>query len=136
MTTYQNKMEDRGSMSGSELEGANLDVSSGEGHEEDALKGVGRSIPRVDPAESRSRLLSRIEAITDQKRRDRLLVRAKQVPSARFPSWAKSVLGIASPRAAIKARCEDCVGYEQLPESIRSCTAVACPTWAYRPHQK
>jgi hypothetical protein len=44
--------------------------------------------------------------------------------------WAKK----ASPRAAIKAFCAECVGYDRL--AVTECTAYACPLWRYRPHQK
>lgn len=39
----------------------------------------------------------------------------------------------ASPRAAIKAFCTECVGYDRL--AVAGCTAYACPLWRYRPYQ-
>lgn len=44
--------------------------------------------------------------------------------------WTKK----ASPRAAIKAFCAECQGYDR--DAVAGCTAYACPLWRYRPHQK
>lgn len=46
-------------------------------------------------------------------------------------SWA----GAASPRTAIKAKCQECTGYEDMVQRIGQCTAYKCPLWAYRPFQ-
>jgi hypothetical protein len=35
--------------------------------------------------------------------------------------------------AAIKAFCQECCGYNR--ETIRECTAIACPLYAFRPYQ-
>lgn len=38
--------------------------------------------------------------------------------------------------SAIKAKCQNCMGYEQYVERIRECTASStCPLWHYRPYQ-
>lgn len=42
--------------------------------------------------------------------------------------------GSASPRAAIKAQCLVCVGYDRA--AIKACTGYSCPLWEYRPFQK
>jgi hypothetical protein len=54
------------------------------------------------------------------------------------PESAKRILtrafsGAASPRAAIKAQCLTCVGYDR--EAIKNCTGWSCPLWMYRPFQ-
>ena len=36
-------------------------------------------------------------------------------------------------RAAIKAFCLECVGWQK--EEVRKCTALACPLFAYRPYK-
>lgn len=46
---------------------------------------------------------------------------------------AKAYSGRASPRAAIKAFCLQCVGYRR--EDVTNCTALACPLHKYRPYQ-
>jgi len=38
-----------------------------------------------------------------------------------------------TPRAAIKAKCLECTGYER--DEITTCTGYGCPLWAYRPYQ-
>lgn len=45
----------------------------------------------------------------------------------------KALEGSASPRAAIRAMCLHCVGDKRL--DVTSCTAYACPLYAYRPYQ-
>ena len=63
--------------------------------------------------------------------------RTEQVVSE-APESAKNTLrrafsGSASPRAAIKAQCLVCVGYDR--NAIRDCTGFSCPLWEYRPFQ-
>lgn len=43
--------------------------------------------------------------------------------------WAKK----APPRQAIKAFCNEYMGYER--RAVTECTAYACPLYAYRPYQ-
>lgn len=42
--------------------------------------------------------------------------------------------GKASPRAAIKAFCLQCVGYQR--QDVTECSAQAYPLWRYRPYQR
>jgi hypothetical protein len=39
-----------------------------------------------------------------------------------------------SPRAAVKAFCGECNGFDR--DAIKNCTCWACPLWAFRPFQK
>lgn len=55
------------------------------------------------------------------------------------PVSAKTILerafeGAASPRAAIKAKCLECLNFDR--KAIGACTGYSCPLWAYRPYQK
>ncbi len=43
--------------------------------------------------------------------------------------------GKASPRQAIKAKCADCNGWEDVARRTRECTIRKCALWVYRPHQ-
>lgn len=43
----------------------------------------------------------------------------------------RAIEGKASPRAAIKAQCGECNGFDR--QAIATCTADACPLWMYRP---
>lgn len=43
--------------------------------------------------------------------------------------------GIASPRQAIKAKCIQCVCFDDVVNQIRDCNSTGCPLWQYRPYQ-
>lgn len=62
--------------------------------------------------------------------------RAMGVPESRKKLFLRSLSGDCSPRSAIKAFCQSCVGYEDLPRAVKECTADACPLFAYRPYRK
>ena len=59
------------------------------------------------------------------------LKRVQDAPESCQGVLTKSYEGIASPRAAIKAFCLQCVGYKR--EDVASCGALACPLHQYRP---
>lgn len=48
-------------------------------------------------------------------------------------TMAKAYAGDCSPRAAIKAQCLSCVGYDR--NAIAVCTGYSCPLWIFRPYQ-
>lgn len=56
-----------------------------------------------------------------------------EAPESVKKTLTQAFSGSASPRAAIKAQCLSCMGYDR--ESIKNCTGWACPLWAYRPFQ-
>lgn len=37
---------------------------------------------------------------------------------------------------ALKAKCQECVGYEDVPDRVRNCTEWKCPLWQFRPYQE
>jgi len=57
----------------------------------------------------------------------------EQAPESAKKTLTQAFSGSASPRAAIKAMCLSCVGFQR--DEIRDCTAFACPLWKYRPFQ-
>ena len=59
--------------------------------------------------------------------------RAAEMPRKYRPAYLKAAKGTASPRAAIKAFCLECVGWQGAEVDL--CTARACPLYAYRPFQ-
>lgn len=61
--------------------------------------------------------------------------RLERVPESKRGIYERAALGTASPRQAIKAKCFECVGYEDIPERVGRCGVMSCPIWAYRPHQ-
>lgn len=40
-----------------------------------------------------------------------------------------------SPLKAIRAKCIECVNYEESQSRIKECTVIRCPLHAYRPYQ-
>lgn len=57
------------------------------------------------------------------------------IPSRYQYSWLKCVTGNHSARKCIKAKCEECVGYEQVIERVANCSAESCPLFIHRPYQ-
>ena len=68
---------------------------------------------------------------------DRLRQWFRQIPDLRNGSlrkrWLKA-LARRSMKAAVGAKCEDCMAFEQ-PE-VRRCEVVTCPLYQYRPGAK
>lgn len=50
--------------------------------------------------------------------------------------YVSSLTGKASPRQAIKAKCLECVGFEDVKNAVGGCTCFRCPLWFYRPYQE
>ena len=61
---------------------------------------------------------------------------AQNIPSKYQQVYLRAATGKSSPREAIKAKCLDCVGYEEPSNRIRACSAKTCPVWQFRPYQK
>lgn len=47
----------------------------------------------------------------------------------------KAAFGLVSPRQAIRAQCQQCVGWSGLPDEVANCTGRGCALWSYRPYQ-
>lgn len=50
--------------------------------------------------------------------------------------YERVLVGGASPRQVIKAKCQECVGYEYASTRIRECRCFKCPLWLMRPYQQ
>ena len=61
---------------------------------------------------------------------------ARKVPKVRRGTYLKAARGIGSPRNAIKAQCDSCMGYEEVVPRVSECRIYSCPLWHYRPYQK
>lgn len=61
---------------------------------------------------------------------------AQTIPSKYQQAYFKAANGESSPRAVIKAKCLDCVNYEDPVGRIKSCKVTICPSWRLRPYQK
>lgn len=51
--------------------------------------------------------------------------------------YARSLQGhsTVSPRAAIKSKCYECVGFDSVAQSVGNCNCRSCPLWHFRPFQ-
>jgi len=58
--------------------------------------------------------------------------RLADMPPKCRPAYLRA-MGGKSRLAAIRAKCNECMGWEGLPYSVRDCTAPACPLYPYRP---
>jgi hypothetical protein len=65
----------------------------------------------------------------DPKRAARLADVSEAAP--RYVSTFRRAYGGKSLRAAVNAFCIECMGFDAA--EVRTCTAPACPLWAYRP---
>lgn len=63
------------------------------------------------------------------------LRRIEKTPAKHIAQRLRAHTGEASPREAIKAKCKECVGYEDLKVQVGGCQSFSCPIWAYRPFQ-
>lgn len=61
--------------------------------------------------------------------------RVGDCPDLRKKLLRRAILGTCSPRSAIKAFCQSCVGYEDIVESVGKCAATACALHAFRPYR-
>lgn len=48
---------------------------------------------------------------------------------------AKAVLGECSLTTAVRAKCEDCVGWEEVQKRVGGCKSYSCALWHWRPYQ-
>lgn len=70
----------------------------------------------------------------DTDRETRIRKRAAEMPVSARNGYLRAARGKASPRAAIKAFCLECVGFDRA--AITGCTADCCPLFLYRPFQE
>lgn len=64
-------------------------------------------------------------------REERIQKVISEAPESTQNTLSRAFSGSASPRAAIKAQCLTCAGFDR--ETIRNCTGFSCPLWMYRP---
>ena len=61
---------------------------------------------------------------------------ARRIPARFQAGFLRAAHGTASPRKAIKAKCYECCGYENVSERVGACSSRKCPIWQYRPHKE
>lgn len=64
------------------------------------------------------------------------IARFKTIPERHQRTWLLSYYGKASKTQAIKAKCCECCGYENIATEVGDCIIRDCPLWCYRPYQK
>lgn len=57
----------------------------------------------------------------------------RNAPASQQNALTRALLGNASPRSAIKAKCLTCCNFDR--SEIENCTVRLCPLWSYRPFQ-
>jgi len=48
----------------------------------------------------------------------------------------RALKGRCGKAGAVKAKCQECVGYEDVSRRVGQCTVWRCPLWRFRPFQK
>lgn len=60
----------------------------------------------------------------------------EHVPVRYKKTWLDCFEGRATRNQSIRAKCLECVAYEDVQENVGNCAARTCPLWHYRPMQK
>jgi hypothetical protein len=68
----------------------------------------------------------------EERRKAAIDKRLSIIPKPYKKTYEKAVAR-KSMRAVLKAQCLECVNWERT--EVRSCSALGCPLWAYRPYQ-
>lgn len=84
--------------------------------------------------------ISNLKQETPEARSKRLELRKSQAESLQVPltyvtGLVRAQDGSVSAKSAIKAKCHECVGYEDVKERISGCKVSRCPLLAYRPYK-
>lgn len=66
---------------------------------------------------------------------EKLRATIEKVPIKWQSLTERAYAGTGSKSNAIKAKCLECVGYEDAKENVGGCKCFSCPLWAYRPYQ-
>ena len=68
------------------------------------------------------------------KRQDTIERKIKAMPSTCRGTYKKAMEG-KSRRCAVKAFCQECMGYDDFRTGIKNCTSPMCPLYEYRPYK-
>lgn len=60
--------------------------------------------------------------------------RLEEMPNVCRGTYESAMQG-KSRKTAVKAFCQECMGWESYQIEIRGCTAQACPLYEYRPYK-
>lgn len=67
--------------------------------------------------------------------KERMVGYLQSIPSMFVETQARAMSG-ASQKDAIKAKCQECCGFEDVMVRVGECGCLKCPLWPYRPYQK
>lgn len=76
---------------------------------------------------------SKFEVYSDLKAIQRLV---DGVPTRFKTLYMRVLTHKAGYAGAVKAKCYECVGFEDATMRVSTCTTYKCPLWAYRPRAK
>jgi len=96
----------------------------------DALE---RSRETRSRSHSPQKLVDSCPELAESTRGASVIERLKEMPVSHRLGYLRAVRGKAAPRAAIRAFCLECVGWDR--HEVGMCTATACPLYKYRPYQ-
>jgi hypothetical protein len=71
--------------------------------------------------------------MNNEKRQLKISEVQKRIPKLYQACYLKAASGKASPREAIKAFCQSCVGYSNVADEIANCPDLSCSLFCYRP---
>lgn len=63
-------------------------------------------------------------------------MKSGNIPKKYRPLLDKATAGKLSPRKAIRVKCYECVGFEDVKARISECSIKTCPLNSYRPFQE
>lgn len=98
-----------------------------------------REMKRLDPAEIRERSRAANSRRTDDLKAslsERALKAVLNTPGLYLSRRLKALTGDASPLVAIRAKCEACVGWEEVTARVGDCRSRDCELWHHRPYQE
>jgi len=71
----------------------------------------------------------------DDSQAAQVLKRLSQMPETCRATYTRAMCG-KSRGAAVKAFCQECMGWQEFRRGIRDCTVLSCPLYPYRPYQE
>ncbi|MBI9017198.1 MAG: hypothetical protein JEZ07_08060 [Phycisphaerae bacterium] len=67
--------------------------------------------------------------------KEKALQKAAKIPN-KYRGQYRSAMAGNSRTDAINSFCRECMGWKDVAAGIKSCTAITCPLYPYRPYQK
>ena len=90
-----------------------------------------RQMVRLTPKERFDRRDARLKKLKPE-----LLSLVDSVPARYQEIMIKAWCGELGPTPSVKAKCYECVGFEDITNNVHKCTVERCPLWRHRPKGK